>query len=114
MPVNVDIYLPSLPCAEFVTEVTDDSGSQQIHVTDALHKMRVDRHGVPIDLPEKVDWAHTVAPAFQQRKIAGLMEDAQLHLAETLGHLEHEEEENPGLSVEEHQEHQAELAHQVC
>ncbi len=28
LPVNIDIYLPSLPCAVLVTEVTDESGSQ--------------------------------------------------------------------------------------
>ena len=46
LPVNVDIYFPSLPCAELVTDVVDESGSQQLAVTDTLHKLRVDRNGV--------------------------------------------------------------------
>ena len=96
LPVNVDIYLPSLPCGELITEVTDESGSQQLTVTDALHKLRMDRNGVPIDMPERVEWGHVVAPAFQQRKVVRLMEDAHQHLRETLGHLDHESEENPG------------------
>ena len=49
--VNMDIYLPSLPCGELVTEVTDESGSQELHVTDTLQKLRMDRNGVPIDVP---------------------------------------------------------------
>uniref|UniRef100_A0A7S2GMN4 Endoplasmic reticulum vesicle transporter C-terminal domain-containing protein n=1 Tax=Haptolina brevifila TaxID=156173 RepID=A0A7S2GMN4_9EUKA len=114
LPVNIDIYLPSLPCGELVTEVTDDSGSQQLAVTDTLHKLRMDRHGVPIDLPERVDWGHMVAPAFQQRKVVRLMEDAQQHLAETIQHFEHEEEEFPELTPEEHAEHREQLAEQAA
>jgi len=114
LPVNIDLYLPSLPCGELVTEVTDDSGSQQIHVTDTLHKLRMDRHGVPIDLPERVDFGHVVAPAFQQRKVVRLMEEAQVHLSETIGHFEHEEEEHPELSIEEHEIHRAQLAEQAA
>ena len=57
-------------------------------------------HGVPIDTPEAVDWSHTLAPAFHQRKVIQLMDDAHLHLAETLGHLQHEDEENPGPDLE--------------
>ena len=113
LPVNIDIYLPSLPCSEFVTEVTDDSGSQQIAVTDGLHKLRMDRNGVPIDLPEAVDWGHVVAPAFQQRKVVSMMEEAQEHLAETMNHLEHEDGENPQLSPAEHEIHRSQLAEQV-
>ena len=45
--VNVDIYLPSLPCGELVTDVVDESGLQQLAVTDTLQKLRVDRHGTP-------------------------------------------------------------------
>ena len=114
LPVNVDIYLPSLPCGELITEVTDESGSQELSVTDTLQKMRMDRHGVPIDLPERVDWGHQVAPAFQQRKVLSLMEDAHSHLKETLGHLEHELEENPDLTAEEHEAHRAQLAEQAA
>ena len=114
LPVNIDIYLPSLPCGELITEVTDESGSQQLSVTDTLQKMRMDRHGVPIDLPERVDWGHQVAPAFQQRKVLSLMEDAHSHLKETLGHLEHELEENPDLTAEEHEAHRAQLAEQAA
>lgn len=114
LPVNIDLYLPSLPCGELVTEVTDDSGSQQLAVTDTLHKLRMDRHGVPIDLPERVDWGHTIAPAFQQRKVVRLMEEAQEHLSETLGHLDHEQEENPQLTAEEHELHRAQLAEQAA
>lgn len=113
LPVNIDIYLPSLPCGELVTEVTDDSGSQQLAVTDTLHKLRMDRHGVPIDLPERVDWGHMIAPAFQQRKVVRLMEEAQQHLTETVEHFEHEEEENPDLTIEEHEAHREQLAQQV-
>ena len=102
IPINIDLYLPSLPCGELVTEVTDDSGSQQIHVTDTLHKLRMDRNGVPIDLPERVDFGHAIAPAFQQRKVVRLMEEAHQHLAETIGHFEHEQEEHPDLLPEEH------------
>jgi hypothetical protein len=69
MLLNVDIYLPSLPCGEFVMDVTDDSGLQQLQVTRTLHKLRMDRHGVPIDIPQAVNWNETVAPAFQQRKV---------------------------------------------
>ena len=114
LPINIDIYLPSLPCGELITEVTDESGSQQLSVTDTLQKMRMDRHGVPIDLPERIEWEHVVAPAFQQRKVVGLMEEAHQHLKETLGHLEHEEEENPGLSADEHSAHRAQLAEQAA
>jgi len=114
LPVNIDLYLPSLPCGELVTEVTDDSGSQQIHVTDSLHKLRMDRNGVPIDLPERVDFGHVIAPAFQQRKVVQLMEEAQQHLSETIGHFDHEEDEFPDLSVEEHQVHRAQLAEQAA
>eukprot|EP00964_Phaeocystis_antarctica_P089799 scaffold57351_cov50-Phaeocystis_antarctica.AAC.5 len=110
-------------------DVVDESGSEQLAVTNTLHKLRVDRHaawskcpssapvppqgapggsgqlgapraeacplvaqplprvlelaasraadftafdhsghGVPIDTPEAVDWSHTLAPAFHQRK----------------------------------------------
>jgi len=114
LPVNIDIYLPSLPCGELVTEVTDDSGSQQLAVTDTLHKLRMDRHGVPIDLPERVDWGHMIAPAFQQRKVVRLMEEAQQHLTETVEHFEHEEEENPDLTLEEHEAHREQLAQQAA
>ena len=88
--------------------------SQQLTVTDTLQKLRMDRHGVPIDIPERVEWGHVVAPAFQQRKVVGLMEDAHQHLKETLGHLEHEQEENPNLSPEEHAAHRAQLAEQAA
>jgi len=114
LPVNIDIYLPSLPCGELVTEVTDEGGTQQLSVTDALHKLRMTRDGVPIDLPERVEWGRVVAPAFQQRKVVGLMEEAQQHLSETLGHLDHEMEENPGLSAAEHQAHREQLAQQAA
>ena len=103
-----------MPCAELITEVTDESGSQQLAVTDTLQKLRVDRDGVPIDLPETVEWGHVIAPAFQQRKVVGLMEDAQQHLRETLDHLEHEREENPELSESEHEAHKAQLAQQAA
>ena len=66
-------------------------------MTDSLQKLRMDRHGVPIDLPERVEWGHVIAPAFQQRKVVRLMEEAQQHLAETMSHLEHEAEEHPEL-----------------
>ena len=114
MPVNLDIYLPSLPCGELVTEVTDESGSQELAVTDTLQKLRMDRHGVPIDLPERVEWGHVIAPAFQQRKVVSLMEEAQQHLAETMGHLEHEQEEHPELSVAEHEAYRAQLSQQAA
>ena len=114
LPVNVDLYLPSLPCGELITEVTDESGSQQLTVTDSLHKLRMDRNGVPIDTPERVEWGHVVAPAFQQRKVVHLMEDAHKQLRETLGHLDHESEENPGLTAAEHAAHRAQLAEQAA
>lgn len=114
LPVNIDIYLPSLPCSELVMEVTDESGSQELAVTDTLHKLRMDRHGAPLDLPERVEWGHVVAPAFQQRKIVRLMEETHEHLAETLGHLEHELEENPDLSAHEHEWHKGQLAQQAA
>mmetsp|Transcript_17509 Transcript_17509/g.44882 ORF Transcript_17509/g.44882 Transcript_17509/m.44882 type:complete len:615 (+) Transcript_17509:62-1906(+) len=114
IPVNIDLYLPALPCGELVTEVTDDSGTQQLHVTDNLHRLRMDRHGVPIDLPQKIDWDHVVAPAFQQRKVVRLMEEAHEHLAETISHFEHEEEEHPELSKEEHEMHRRQLAEQAA
>jgi hypothetical protein len=81
MLLNVDIYLPSLPCGEFVMDVTDDSGLQQLEVTRTLHKLRMDRHGVPIDIPQPVNWNETVAPAFQQRKVrpAGARQLARRH-----------------------------------
>ena len=37
LPINVDILLPSLPCSELVTDVVDESGSQQLAVTQTLH-----------------------------------------------------------------------------
>ena len=100
LSINLDLLLPSLPCDEIVMDVVDDSGSEQLAVTNTLHKLRVDRHGVPIDTPEPVDWSHTLAPAFHQRKLIQLMDDAHAHLAETVGQLDHEQDENPGLSVE--------------
>jgi len=112
MLVNLDIYLPSLPCSELTVDVTDHSGLQQIDVTKTLHKLRMDRHGVPIDIPQPVHWNETVAPAFQQRKVVSLMEDARAHLLETLAHYSHEEVENPDLSKEEHAAHRRELAEQ--
>eukprot|EP00967_Tisochrysis_lutea_P121083 scaffold199208_cov33-Tisochrysis_lutea.AAC.5 len=69
--LNVDLVLPSLPCSEFVMDVTDESGSQQLHVERDLHKLRIDRRGVPIDLPERVAWDQAVAPGFEQRKVRG-------------------------------------------
>ena len=110
--LNLDIYLPNLPCPEVVAEVQDQSGMQQLEVASALHKLRVDRHGVPIDVPRAVLWNETVAPAFAQRKLVGLMEEARAHLDETLHHFEHEEEENPRLSADEHAAHRRELAEQ--
>ena len=71
------LFLPSLPCGELITEVTDESGSQQLAVTDTLQKLRMSRDGTPIDLPERIEWGHVIAPAFQQRKVVGLMEEAQ-------------------------------------
>lgn len=114
LPVNVDIVLPSLACSEIVTDVTDESGTQQLAVTDTLHKLRIDRFGVPIDTPEPVDWGHAVAPAFHQRKVVSLMDDAHTQLIETLSHLDHEEEENPALSAEEHEVHKAELTQRAA
>ena len=114
LSINLDVVLPSLPCDEIVMDVVDESGSEQLAVTNTLHKLRIDRHGVPIDTPEVVDWSHTLAPAFHQRKVIQLMDDAHLQLAETLGHLEHEEEENPGLSAEEHAAHREELTTQAA
>jgi hypothetical protein len=114
LPVNVDIYLPSLPCNEIVTDVVDDSGNQRLEVTNDLRKLRVDRNGVPIDIPQAVDWEHAIAPAFQQRKLVSLMEEAHTHMSETLSHLEHEQEENPTLSEEEHKAHQLQLAEQAA
>jgi len=55
-----------------------------------------------------------VAPAFQQRKVVSLMEDAHEHLRETLGHLDHEQDENPSLTAEEHEAHKAQLAEQAA
>ena len=110
LDINLDIYFPSLPCAELVTDVVDESGSQQLAVTDTLHKLRVDRNGVPIDIPQPVHWGQEVAPAFGQRKTVALMEEARRHLADTLSHLDHEAEENPELSAAQHEAHRAELA----
>lgn len=42
------------------------------------------------------------------------MEEAQTHLAETLSHLQHEEEENPAETQAEHEEHRARLAEQAA
>ena len=81
----------ALPCGELVTEVTDESGSQELHVTDSLQKLRMDRHGVPIDLPERVEWGHVIAPAFQQRKVVRLMEEAQQYEDEVFSHLAFDE-----------------------
>ncbi|KAL1504256.1 hypothetical protein AB1Y20_010665 [Prymnesium parvum] len=114
LPVNLDVYFPSLPCSEIVLEVVDESGTQQIAVTDSLLKLRTDRNGVPIDLPQPVDWEHAIAPGFQQRKMIQLMEEAHSHLSETLSHLTHEDEENPTLSAEEHEAHRAQLAQQAA
>ena len=110
LDINLDIYFPSLPCAELVTDVVDESGSQQLAVTDTLHKLRVDRNGVPIDIPQPVHWGQEVAPAFGQRKTVALMEEARRQLADTLSHLDHEAEENPELSAAQLEAHRAELA----
>jgi hypothetical protein len=67
--INLDITLPSLPCGEFVLDVVDESGAQQLNVAETLNKLRVDRHGVPLDVPTNVDWGHTLAPAFRHRKV---------------------------------------------
>ena len=61
-----------------MTDVTDESGMQQLAVTDALHRVRMDRHGIPLDEPQPVDWSTTIAPAFQQRKVVSMMEDARV------------------------------------
>ena len=42
------------------------------------------------------------------------MDDAHLHLTETLGHLQHEDEENPGLDEQGHEAHREELTTQAC
>lgn len=114
LSINVDILLPSLSCSEIVMDVVDESGSEQLAVTDTLHKLRVDRNGVPIDMPEPVDWGHTLAPAFHQRKVVSLMDEAHAQLSETLNHFDHEEEENPTLSAEEHAQHKAQLAERAA
>ena len=114
LPVNIDMYMPSLPCNEIIATFVDDSGAQQLAVTDTLQKLRVDRNGVPIDIPRDVDWNHAVAPGFQQRKLISLMEEAQDHLSETLGHIEHEVEENPDLSPDEHETHKLQLSQQAA
>ena len=85
LSINLDVVLPSLPCDEIVMDVVDESGSEQLAVTDTLHKLRVDRHGVPIDTPEPVDWSHTLAPAFHQRKVVQLMDDAHDPMCGTQG-----------------------------
>eukprot|EP00966_Prymnesium_polylepis_P136698 3158549-Prymnesium_polylepis.1 len=41
------------------------------------------------------------------------MEEAHDHLGETLSHLKHEDEENPGLSPDEHEQHREQLSQQV-
>ena len=107
------MYLPTLPCSELILEVVDESGTQQLAVTDSLQKLRVDHNGVPIDLPQKVDWEHALAPGFQQRKVIQMMEEAHDHLGETLMHLKHEDEENPELSHDEHEAHRLQLSQQV-
>lgn len=68
--INLDITLPSLPCSEFVIDAVDASGVQQTRLSDMLNKLRIDRHGVPIDVPKEVDWSHTIAPAFRHRKVS--------------------------------------------
>ena len=86
MPINLDILLPSLPCDELVTTVVDETGLQQLSVTDTLQKLRVDRHGTPMDIPKPVVWHEAIAPAFTQRKVLSLMEEAraQHHMASSL------------------------------
>ncbi|KAG8467080.1 hypothetical protein KFE25_000396 [Diacronema lutheri] len=86
--INLDITLPALPCSEFVVDAVDASGVQQMRLTDALSKLRIDRHGVPIDVPKAVDWAHTVAPAFRHRKVLSLLESVTGSLRETLGEID--------------------------
>lgn len=69
--INLDITLPSLPCSEFVVDAVDASGVQQTRLSDMLNKLRLDRYGVPVDIPRTVDWTHTTAPAFRHRKVRG-------------------------------------------
>lgn len=95
--------------------MVDDSGLQQLGaLTASLHKLRMDRHGVPIDIPETVNWAETIAPGFQQRKLLSLMEQVGSQLRDTLGHFEHEFEENPQLSEAEHEMHRRDLSEQAA
>ena len=115
LPVNIDIYLPSLPCAELITEVTDEVGFAAArgdrHAAEAARRPRRRANRSAGD--GRV--GPRIAPAFQQRKVVGLMEaDAQQHLRETLDHLEHEREENPELSESEHEAHKAQLAQQAA
>lgn len=140
--INVDIYFPSLPCDDFMVDVVDETGMQQLHVTDNLSKMRMDRHGTPIDVPLDVDWAHTVAPAFRHRKVRRLaprparptaqgglisvssrvqvmnvLESISASLRETLldveADKENEEHETDGVSHEAHESHRRHLAHRA-
>ena len=44
-------------------------------------QLRVDRNGVPMDMPKVVKWGESIAPAFQQRKVLSLMEQAPSNLS---------------------------------
>jgi len=115
--INVDIYFPSLACNDFVVDVVDETGVQQLHVAEALSKMRVDRHGVPIDVPEKVDWGHTVAPGFRFRKVNSMLDSLAARFKETVADIEADEAleraHGDALSHDEHAHHRSRLAHQA-
>tara|TARA_B100000513_G_scaffold101922_1_gene43658 strand:+ start:2711 stop:4441 length:1731 start_codon:yes stop_codon:yes gene_type:complete len=114
LAVNMDIYLPSLPCSDLMFDVVDDSGMQQLGATASLHKLRMNRHGVPIDIPQAVNWDELVAPGFQQRKLMSLMTEVGSQLRETMSHFDHEAEENPQLTTDEHETHRRDLSEQAA
>jgi len=113
--INLDITLPSLPCSEFVVDVVDESGVQQLHVSDTLNKLRVDRHGVPIDVPKQVDWSHTIAPAFRHRKVMNLLDGVTGALRETMAEMNADEqaEGHDANTHEGHVAHRRLLAHRA-
>lgn len=113
--INLDLTLPSLPCGEFVVDVVDSSGVQQLDVADKLVKLRLDRHGVPQDIPIVIDWGHTLAPAFKHRKLMSVLETLSTDLRATMAQI-NEDEAAEGHDAQTHEQHHArrrQLAHRA-
>lgn len=112
LAINVDIYFPSLPCNELVIDMTDVSGAQRLNVQNSLSKLRMNRDGVAIEVPQLMELGGSVAPAFKHRKVTTLMEDVTSKLEETEINM-NTEEKNPQGTPEEREKHRQDIKDQV-